>query len=65
MRPGITTDIVEENRTLKHENTELRRTNEILKAASVFFAKELDMRTSIEVKLAYYADAEVLPILTE
>jgi len=32
----------EEMRRLKRENFELRRANEILKAASVFFAKELD-----------------------
>ena len=32
----------EEIRQLRKENYELRRANEILKAASVFFAKELD-----------------------
>jgi transposase len=32
----------EEIRALRKENYELRRANEILKAASVFFAKELD-----------------------
>jgi transposase len=32
----------EEIRRLRKENYELRRANEILKAASVFFAKELD-----------------------
>jgi transposase len=32
----------EEIRQLKRENFELRRANEILKAASVFFATELD-----------------------
>ena len=32
----------EEIRKLRRENYELRRANEILKAASVFFAKELD-----------------------
>src|SRR3954463_16098862 len=32
----------EENRRLRKENYELRRANEILKSASVFFAKELD-----------------------
>lgn len=42
VRPGVTTDIAAENRNLKRENAELRRANEILKAASVFFAKELD-----------------------
>ena len=32
----------EEIRKLRRENVELRRANEILKSASVFFAKELD-----------------------
>jgi transposase len=32
----------EEIRKLRQENFELRRANEILKSASVFFAKELD-----------------------
>ena len=32
----------EEIRKLRRENLELRRANEILKSASVFFAKELD-----------------------
>jgi transposase len=32
----------EEIRALRKENHELRRANEILKSASVFFAKELD-----------------------
>lgn len=32
----------EEIKRLKRENYELRRANEILKSASVFFAKELD-----------------------
>jgi transposase len=32
----------EEIRALRKENFELRRANEILKSASVFFAKELD-----------------------
>ena len=32
----------EEIRRLRRENYELRRANEILKTASVFFAKELD-----------------------
>lgn len=46
VRPGVTTDIAAENRNLKRENAELRRANEILKAASVFFAKELDRPTT-------------------
>jgi transposase len=38
----LTSDERAEIRRLKRENFELRRTNEILKAASVFFARELD-----------------------
>lgn len=41
-RPGITTDTVTENRRLRRENAELKKANEVLKAASIFFAKELD-----------------------
>ena len=41
-KPGVTTDIAEENRRLRRENAELRKANEVLKAASIFFAKELD-----------------------
>lgn len=37
-----TTEMAEENRRLRKENAELRRTNEILKAASAYFAQELD-----------------------
>ena len=36
------TDMVAENRRLLRENAELRRVNEILKAASAFFASECD-----------------------
>ena len=44
---GARTDLLsseerEEIRRLRKENFELRRANEILKSASVFFAKELD-----------------------
>ena len=43
VRPGMpTSEEREEIRKLKRENAELRRANEILKAASVFFATELD-----------------------
>ena len=43
LRPGQpTTSEREEIRKLRRENFELRRANEILKSASVFFAKELD-----------------------
>ena len=38
----LTTTERERLRELERENRELRRANEILKAASVFFAKELD-----------------------
>jgi transposase len=38
----LTTEEREEIRKLRREVSELRRTNEILKAASVFFAGELD-----------------------
>ncbi len=34
--------MLEENRRLRREVVELRRTNEILKAASAYFAAELD-----------------------
>ncbi|HWG98525.1 MAG TPA: transposase [Pilimelia sp.] len=37
-----TTEMVEENRRLRKEVAELRRANEILKAASAYFASELD-----------------------
>jgi transposase len=43
LRPDLpTTEEREEIRLLKRENAELRRANEILRAASVFFATELD-----------------------
>jgi transposase len=38
----LTTQERDEIRKLRKENYELRRANEILKSASVFFAKELD-----------------------
>lgn len=41
-RQGKTTDDIAEIKKLKKENAELRRANEILKAASAFFAAELD-----------------------
>jgi transposase len=43
-RPGLTTDEREKLRTLEREVKELRRANEILKAAASFFARELDPR---------------------
>ena len=41
-RPGLTSDERQRLKDLERENRELRRANEILKSASVFFAKELD-----------------------
>ena len=41
-RPGVTSEESEEVRRLKRENAELKRANEILKAAASFFAAELD-----------------------
>ena len=41
-RPGLTSEEHAEIKRLKRENAELRRANEILKAASSFFAAELD-----------------------
>jgi transposase len=42
IRPGVTSDESAEVKRLRRENAELRRANEILKAASAFFAAELD-----------------------
>jgi transposase len=41
-RPGPTSQEQERIARLERENRELRRANEILKAAAVFFARELD-----------------------
>jgi len=41
-RPGLSSDERERLKALERENRELRRANEILKAASAFFAAELD-----------------------
>src|SRR5262249_29556731 len=43
-RPGVTSAERERIRDLEREVRELRRANEILKAASAFFARELDPR---------------------
>ena len=43
-RGGVTSGERERMRVLERENRELRRANEILKAASAFFARELDPR---------------------
>ena len=44
-RPGLTSDERARLRELEREVRELRRANEILKSASLFFATELDGRT--------------------
>ena len=41
-KSGITTEAAQRIKQLEKENAELRKANEILKAASVFLAKELD-----------------------
>jgi transposase len=43
-RPGTSTADAQRIAQLERENRELRRANDILKAASVFFATELDGR---------------------
>jgi transposase len=42
VRPGVTSQMAEENKALRKEIAELRRANEILKAAAIFFGAELD-----------------------
>ena len=44
-RPGLTTDERARMKQLERENKELRRANEILKAASAFFGAELDRQS--------------------
>jgi len=44
MRPGTSSEDRQRLAELERENRELRRANEILKAASAFFARELDPR---------------------
>src|SRR5215472_12584090 len=43
-RSGPTSEELAEIKRLRKENAELREANEILKAASIFFARELDPR---------------------
>ena len=43
-RPGTSSQDAQRIAELERENRELRRANEILKAASAFFARELDPR---------------------
>ena len=42
VKPGTTTAELERVKQLEQENKELRRANEILRRASIFFAAELD-----------------------
>lgn len=42
VKPGVTTEAAAEIKRLRKEVSELRKANEILRAASIFFAKELD-----------------------
>ena len=43
-RPGVSSAESAELKRLRRENAELKRANEILKAASAYFARELDPR---------------------
>ena len=43
-RPGVTTAEQQRIKDLERENRDLKEANEILKAASIFFARELDPR---------------------
>jgi transposase len=45
-RVGLTTEERARMKELERENRELRRANEILKSAAVFFGAELDRRSS-------------------
>lgn len=42
VKPGVTSEAAAEIKRPQKEVSELRKANEILKAASIFFAKELD-----------------------
>lgn len=44
VRSGPTSDGLEEIKRLRRENRDLRETNDILKSAASFFARELDPR---------------------
>ena len=44
VRPGLTTEERQRLKELERENRELRRANDILKAAASFFGAELDRR---------------------
>src|SRR5437762_14383739 len=42
VRPGMTSQMAEENQALRKQIAELRRANEILKEAAIIFGAELD-----------------------
>ena len=44
-RPGVSTEDKDRIKELERQNKELRRANEILKAASTFFGAELDRQS--------------------
>lgn len=44
-RPGLTSEESEELKSLRKENKELRRANDILRAAASFFGAELDRQS--------------------
>ncbi len=46
LRPGSTSEELVELKRLKRENAELRRANDILKAAAHFFGAELDRQST-------------------
>lgn len=46
VRPGLPSDERERPKALEREHKELRRANEVLEAASAFFAAELDGRAT-------------------
>src|SRR5438067_10826209 len=58
MRPGETTAEQRRITELERENRELRRANEILKAASAFFARELDPRLQGDSRSSMPAEDE-------
>lgn len=43
-RPGLVNEQLEELKRLRRDNAQLRRSNDILRSAAVFFAGELDPR---------------------
>lgn len=62
-RAGLSREESAEIRRLRKENAELKHTNEILKLASAFFAKELDhpaialLRLSISIVIVSYSSS--------